>query len=239
MNALITSFWIEAPIHFFSCVFAVPFRSVYVLGVHVCACVRACVCVCVCVYGSELCLSIDDRNAHLFMSFNCTHCSAMRCCTGGGEWIYPLNTENLNRIWVSIYMSHCVYAFFLLLLHSAKKGLNGETHSHSCAFSIQFTVSVVCADSYQENRFVLYHIVRQFNFYFPCAEKLFSVGNSVSACSCIPRIKVCLVYQAPSLQTHLHRFFRIMRKIRAEYMHGHYVHKHWQHFWPKNLFGCE
>lgn len=43
-----------------------------------------------------MCLSIDDRSAHLFMSFNCTHCITIHrhiLC----RIVYPSNTENLNR----------------------------------------------------------------------------------------------------------------------------------------------
>lgn len=168
---------------------------------------------CVCRRLSTLCLSIDDRNAHLFMSFNCAHCSAMCCCVWGANGFIHW-TRKTSIEYGDIYMlSHCVFSFSSSFW--PKKGLKGImgrqlSHSHSSAdmrvcaclyFSIQFAMSVVWWTLLTREQIrVVSHIVRRFNFYLPCRRKtLFNpVGNLVSACSCIPEIKVCLVHQTPT-----------------------------------------
>lgn len=113
------------------------------------------VCVLVCVVGSALCLSIDDRNAHLFMSFNCAHCSAMRCCVWGRM---DLSIEH-GKPQSNMGTSTCLIVFmrfFRFLLHCGMKSVernDGETaltftnirrYVSMCEyFSIQFAVSVV------------------------------------------------------------------------------------------------
>lgn len=132
----------------------------------------------------------------------------------GGEWIYPLNTENLNRIWGYLHVvSLCFFVFFFILAKKRVERNNRETaltftlirrYASVCVclyFPIQFAMSVVWWTLLTREQIrVVSHIVRRFNFYLPCRRKtLFNpVGNLVSACSCIPEIKVCLVHQTPT-----------------------------------------
>lgn len=124
MNALITSFRFKAPNLFFAfhafhaVAFALYTRSAY----------------------TTRCLSIADRNAHLFMSFNCAHCrivahqhTVRRVVIHVGRMNPSIEHEKPQSN-ISICMSHCLCLHFYVLFSILGKGLKEKIAGNSLTF---------------------------------------------------------------------------------------------------------